>query len=125
MNRLQKHFHSLAPKYQEEATSTFTHRGKTYLLNPLLALAEKKPLQRIEVKDLQWVLEYDTPDATRKMAADLNAPILVVYEPEQRAEQYTVVDGLHRLGKAVDKKVKALPAKVLTMEDLADFEQAA
>lgn len=90
--------------YREHADSNFTHRGKNYLLNEVLKRAEKHPVEDIRIDKLKWVLQYDTPKADRKAAADLNTPIIVVWEPQYGKEAFTVVDGLHRLAKAIDEK---------------------
>lgn len=99
--------------YREHANSTFTHRGKNYSLNEVLARAEKEPVEDFPIDKLKWVLQYDTPRADRKAAADLSAPIIVVWEPQHGKEAFTVVDGLHRLAKAIDEKHRTIRGHML------------
>lgn len=102
-----------ASSYEEEGS--FTHDGKRYSLQEAFRSARTQPTKQIPVDDLKWVLAYDRPDPARLAAADLTAPVLVA--PDQRGRP-TVVDGLHRLSKAVREGRKTIPAKVLPLEAL-------
>lgn len=79
---------------------SFTHDGVRYDIEKAFELARTLPTQRFKVKDLKWVLAYDTPDPERVSRADLSAPILVALDKTGRL---TVIDGLHRLTKAVQE----------------------
>ncbi len=102
-----------ASTYEEEGS--FTHDGKRYSLQEAFRSARTQPTKQIPVDDLKWVLAYDRPDPARLAAADLTAPVLVA--PDQQGRP-TVVDGLHRLSKAVREGRKTIPAKVLPLEAL-------
>jgi hypothetical protein len=102
-----------AATYEEEGS--FTHDGKRYSLQEAFRSARTQPTKQIPVDDLKWVLAYDRPDPARLAAADLTAPVLVA--PDQQGRP-TVVDGLHRLSKAVREGRKTIPAKVLPLEAL-------
>lgn len=91
--------------YQEESGSTFTSDGVNYDLNKIFKAVAKEPIGSIAVSKIKWVLDYATPDVSRVDKADLDAPILVTLY--QRKE--LVVDGLHRLAKAVKEKKTHLP----------------
>ncbi len=92
----------------------FTHDGVRYDLDSALATATDAG--RVSVKDLQWLLEHAEPDPERLEKADLKAPILLANDRKGRR---TVVDGLHRLAKAVRDKEPELPAM-----DVVTFKQA-
>jgi len=83
--------------YQEEPGSSFTHDGREYDLNYLLRCSTLFPVVDVLVDDLTWVLEYDSPNIRRLMAADLDAPILVTWWNDK----LVVLDGLHRMAKAM------------------------
>ncbi len=118
MSRLHKHFNKTSKPYREHADSTFTHLGEEYYLNPLLALTEDRAIQQVDVKDLRWVLDYDTSKPDRKAAADSSVPVLVVKEPQHKEQALTVVDGLHRLAKAIDEGKTHIPARFITSSEL-------
>lgn len=74
---------------------TFTHEGRDY--------------------------DLDTPGPDRVRRADLSAPILVA--PTDDGQETTVVDGLHRLAKAVEDGVTHLPGKRVELQkQAAQFE---
>jgi len=107
--------------YQEHPDSTFTHGGSVghrYDLNRLLRCTAYAPVELIEVPDVKWVLDYDEPDPIRVDAADLTAPALVVWDEE--IDKFVVVDGLHRLARAVREGVQRLPCKFVSDIDLAE-----
>ena len=95
--------------YQEEPGSTFHHDGRLYDLNRVLALVADRPVQRFAVRDLAWVLDHDTPDSERVSRADLTAPLLVA----AWRNSLVVVDGLHRLARAVQDGVHGLPGRLV------------
>lgn len=91
--------------YREERGSTFESNGIRYDLNKIFELVEDEPVQQIDVSKLTWVLQYTDADPARVKQADLEAPILVTrYQGKE-----LVVDGLHRLTKAVQEHRKILP----------------
>jgi hypothetical protein len=105
--------------YQEEDTSTFSSDGKHYDLNKMFRAVAHQPVAFIAVDKLAWVLAHvgKHQDKARVARADLKAPLLVTfYEGEE-----LVVDGLHRLLKAVEQHVKELPYRRLSP---AQFHQA-
>jgi hypothetical protein len=93
-------------EYQEEKGSTFSHDGIEYDVNAIFDIENDLPLYEIDVNDLSWVLEYDTPDRNRVRAADDSVPILItIWE-----KKLTVLDGLHRLARAIKDDLSTLPA---------------
>lgn len=118
----------MANYYQEEEDSSFTHDGKRYNLNCVLRRVQEYPIERIPVQNLRWILAYtpseflQQPGAAARLArADLTAPILVAVSKEEGG-RFAVIDGLHRLMKAVKDRVKTLPARRVTASDLLACE---
>lgn len=104
-------------KYREGPESTFTHDGKEYKLDTVFKYIKDVPIVQFPLDKLLWMLEGDTVDPNygdavyfqREADADLTAPIIVT--PWQDA--WVVVDGMHRLTKAVRQGLESLPAKVI------------
>lgn len=105
-------------RHYTEENSTFASDGKTYNLSTLFLLTRETPIQEIEVSKLTWVLAYDRPRPDRVHRADLSAPIMVTTYKGQEL----VIDGLHRLQKAVNENKKTLPYKRVSDEMLAMAE---
>ena len=98
--------------YNEPDDSEFTDNGHEYDLNGILSATLGMPVQNFPVSDLKWIFNYDDPfkDPTRVEEADLSAPILIT----QEQGVFVVVDGLHRLGKAVQNQMKTIPAIIVS-----------
>lgn len=110
--------------YREEPGGQFTHEGARYDLNCALAAADGKPIELIPVAALRWVLDHMPEDyfdgeaeRARVERADLAAPILVAPTVDEGLP--TVVDGIHRLRRALDTGVTHLPARRLTAAELS------
>jgi len=100
-----------------EKGSTFTYDKNEYNLETLLRDMHKEPVIEVAVSDLSWMLTESKNtdyDKTRFKKADLSAPILVTCWQDRLA----VLDGWHRLNKAVVEGVSLLPAKMVTEEML-------
>lgn len=111
--------------YQEESNSTVTHDGDDYSVNKLLKLTKDLPITTIDVDTLKWNLESDKnsqgeemfqsgSDKKRIADADLTAPIMVV----KWNKKLVVLDGIHRLSKAVKTKQASIVARMVTDEIL-------
>jgi superfamily II DNA or RNA helicase len=94
---------------------SFTHDGQKYSLDAALRSAESRPALQFSVDELKWVLQHDRPDPSRVRAADLRAPLLLA--PDRRG-RWTVIDGLHRLAKAVRAGKDSVPVKILALSEL-------
>ena len=101
--------------YSEGVTSTVTHNGNEYKLDTLFRITASRSVISIPVSKLKWVMEYTKTYASRVDAADLKIPILVY---EDKRYGLTVLDGAHRLAKAIKNNQFALPAIMVTDEDL-------
>ena len=88
----------LVELYQEEADSNFIHNGQAYDLNKLLTKTERFGTRKFKVDDLKWIFKFDKPDPDRTRIADPNIPIIVTYSDKK----LVVIDGLHRLKKAIE-----------------------
>lgn len=99
--------------YQEEETSTFTHWGKNYNLNSVLAAIEKRPVRDIPLKAVAWCIEDDLDEA-RVNAADTSHPLIISKEDGV----YYVLDGNHRLKKLSDEGATSVPVKYITEKEL-------
>lgn len=96
--------------YREEASSSFTHNGVEYSVNRLLREIDPTTLEFVNVSDVEWVLQYSTPDPSRVQKADLHAPIVVI----DFNGRLTCLDGLHRIAKAVELKKQRLLGYTVT-----------
>ena len=94
--------------YQESEPSTFTHDGKQYDLNTVFKCVDKNNVTKVAVSELVWVLPHTMIDEDRLKKVDLTIPILVTMDAKKRI---VVIDGAHRLTKAVNDGVLSLPAK--------------
>ena len=108
------------PSYREEPGDTFTHDGKRYDINCAFALADRLPVRHVAVAALRWIQEppdggEPPSDEGRIARADLAAPLLLTPWRGRLA----VVDGAHRLARAVRDGVTELPARTITEADLA------
>jgi len=96
--------------YHEEPTSTVTHDGNEYSVNKLLTATKYTKVRPTLVSDLKWILQDDNLDQSRVSRADLSAPILITKMSDGRL---VVIDGAHRLQKAIQDNVVSLPAKFI------------
>lgn len=105
-------------EYREEKGGTFTHDGQEYDLNALFKLTAREPLAFFKVKDLKWILPHTDIDSERMVKADISAPILVT----EYKNKWVVVDGAHRLARAVNDKIEELPGRVVSAEQLESIK---
>lgn len=109
-------------EYREAGLSTFDHQGHRYNLNKLFDQMEGSQIVDFLVDDLKWVLEYDDADPERVAKADITCPILVTQTEEVGEMKLVVVDGLHRLAKAVEEGIETLPGRFVLPENLEDCD---
>lgn len=97
-----------------EYKSTFTHNDISYDINTIFEISENYPVVDLEIKDLQWILEFTDIYQHRLEKADYTIPILVsILEG-----QFVVIDGVHRLKRAIDDKLEQIPSKLISDTDL-------
>lgn len=104
-------------RYSEEPGGTFTHAGTDYYLNPLLSITRNYPVNQFSVDALKWILDtYD--DGKDVEYADTSVPILV----SRWGDKFVVIDGYHRLKKAVQNGLETISGKFVDDELLSYFK---
>jgi GNAT superfamily N-acetyltransferase len=103
--------------YQEGSGSTFTHNGKEYPLDPFLKRAAKLPVKQLYISKLKWNLDGLTLDPVRVAEADPSVPILFTMDPKWG---YVIIDGTHRLAKAVQEKRYSIPGREIPFSWFAE-----
>lgn len=96
-------------EYKEEDGSTFESNGQMYDINKLFEISENLPIIYFKTDTLSWVLKYDNPDIENRNDIDYNIPILVGYDDDY----LLVVDGVHRLKKAVKENKDFIAGKFI------------
>lgn len=114
-----RHTSDMASPYKE--AGHITHDGETFTTQSVLDKASSIPATEVDVGTVKWVLEHDTPDPARVDAADPSVPVIVAPDKTGRP---TVIDGLHRLCKAVRGGHETIPARYLTAADLSDLRNS-
>lgn len=100
----------LPNRYSEEETSTVTHDGEEYSVNKLLRISDNLQIHSIPVSALTWNIDPTSMDPHRIYAADPNVPVLITpYE-----DQLTVIDGAHRIAKAMQTKLPTIRCKYIS-----------
>lgn len=105
--------HELNNPSEEIRTNTFTHDDQEYNLDYVRKASRNLPRTLVKVKDLEWLLEeceWTTEDSKRY--AYLGRPVFIV----KWEDKLVVVDGYHRLHRAVRKGLEHLPAIYITDE---------
>lgn len=105
----------LWPEFWEkgnELGDQFNHDNVSYDLKLVRRLVRNLPRVLFSVEELKWLLphcEWTEEDEKRKVY--IRRPIFCVnwIDPEDRINKIVVVDGLHRLKRAVDLKMEFLP----------------
>lgn len=102
-------------EYKEGPDSTFTHDGKIYRVDDLLSITEDIKSTKMDVGELDWILEETKIDPKRVGSADLSVPIIVV---DTKDWGWVVLDGVHRLSLAKHLDNKTIKVKVIKEKDL-------
>jgi hypothetical protein len=95
--------------------NSFTHDGRQYDLAKVRVLTRSEPAFFLPISQLLWVLKWDTPDPERVKKAKFRYPLLV----SKYKGKYCVVDGLHRLERYRQKKITAIPVKLVSDDILS------
>jgi len=114
-------FRNLGPEYREGPNSTFTHDGKTGTVDSLLDATKNVTPILTSVSDLSWILPYTTIDQRRVERADVSVPVIAT----KYRGKLAVIDGGHRLAKAVRDNLKSLPVKMLPEQTLPAMQKTA
>ena len=95
--------------YREEESSHVVSNGNKYYINNLLQASDKTPVKQFKVEDLKWILGNKL-NASRVDNADTSTPLLV---QKDKDGHLVVLDGEHRLTKAVREGLVTLPGKMI------------
>ena len=109
--------------YKEGEESTFTHFGKEYLVDDLIALTKHMSVKSLEISRLDWIFEFSTPDESRVDSADLSIPIIVTKDIVDGKTQYIVLDGLHRLSKADRLGKKYIQCYIVPKDEIENLRE--
>lgn len=92
-------------------TDTFTHDNKEYDLGKVrIMLIRPEKAFLLPIKDLLWVLDFDTPSEDRITSAKHRYPLIVA----RWKGKWTIVDGLHRLEKYRRLGITKIPVRQVT-----------
>lgn len=105
----------------QEPQSFFTHQGQKYDLNAIFKMAEDKEIVSLPLSEITWMRSFiGDLERQRVRDADFLVPIIVVKTSVKGLGQRTViVDGAHRMLKAINKHRKEIPARFITEYELA------
>ena len=78
-------------------------------IHEVLALSRDIPVETLPIEEIEKIRTVDTLDETRVLAADLAYPLLIVEDEDRR----WILDGNHRLQKAIDNNYKTIKVKLL------------
>lgn len=95
-----------------------------FKVSDIIDLAKDKPVQELNPNEIDYDFSGRQEDSLetkkRVMNADLSYPIIVVKNENNKI--FTILDGTHRLEKALDLGLDKIKAKVLDKEDLVQFK---
>lgn len=119
--------------YQENPTGHYSLYDVKYDLNKIFMLVHGKAIRNVPVKDLTWNLEYSKVvneqgekvcgscqkgpkgwHEERVSNSNLEIPVIVT----RYRNKLLIVDGVHRLEKAVNAGASEIPTKELSKEEM-------
>jgi hypothetical protein len=106
------------------ASTSWTHvvdgREVTVSINDMLNLIKDKPVQEIKTKILEPYALHKTKTDEQTLAniqkSNLDYPIIVLHHPNK----YQILDGHHRLQKAINNKLPTIKARVIELSDMPE-----
>lgn len=110
--------------YREGLGSTVRHGDDTFFVDLLLHLANKKPIRDFDIKKLTWILPHNNEplNIERVNKSKTHYPLIIVKVPTMLREGpntvWVVLDGVHRLQKAVWNNRKKIKVRILTLEEI-------
>jgi len=95
-----------------------------FKVSDIIELAKDKPVEEVDPKSINYDFSGRQEDPTetkqRVMNADLSYPIIVVQNEQGRI--FTMLDGTHRLEKALILGLNKIRVKVMSKEELIQFK---
>lgn len=98
----------------QEYKSIVTHNSKNYDLNKIFRIVNNKSTKLFLISKLKWILKYTDSNKTRISKSNIKYPIIIVKENNK----YFVIDGIHRLQKAINQNEKLILVKRITQKEL-------
>lgn len=101
-------------------TDTVDGKEITVTLNDMLNLIKDKPIQKIKTEILEPYALHKTKTDVKTISniqkANLDYPIIVLHHPNK----YQILDGHHRLQKAINNKLPTIKARVIKLNDMPE-----
>ena len=95
-----------------------------FKVSDVIDLAKNKSIKEIDPKDINYDFSGRDEDSTktkdRVTRADLSYPIIVV--KNEKGKIFTILDGTHRLQKALNLNLDKIKTKILDKEELIQFK---
>ena len=95
-----------------------------FKVSDVIDLAKNKSIKEIDPKDINYDFNDRDEDSTktkdRVTQADLSYPIIVV--KNEKGKIFTILDGTHRLQKALNLNLDKIKTKILDKEELIQFK---
>ena len=95
-----------------------------FKVSDVIDLAKNKSIKEIDPKDINYDFRGRDEDSTktkdRVTQADLSYPIIVV--KNEKGKIFTILDGTHRLQKALNLNLDKIKTKILDKEELIQFK---
>ena len=108
---------TLDENYKEGEDSNVSHDGNRYGIDDLIHFTKNIKPEVVEIDDLKWILngyQETKEDEDRTKKVDLQFPILVT----RWEGKIVILDGFHRLLKAIQQGNKTMKAKFVTSDML-------
>ena len=95
-----------------------------FKVSDVIELAKQKPVKEVNPKDINYNfsgrIEDDKETESRVTSADLSYPILVVQNRDNKI--FALLDGTHRLEKALRLKLDKIKVKIFDIDELEQFK---
>lgn len=106
-------------------TDTVGGKKITVTIKDMLNLIKDKPIQEIETEILKpyalHSLKKDEQTLANIEKANLDYPIIILYRPHKsQLKRYWILDGNHRLQKAINNKLPTIKARVIESSDMPE-----
>lgn len=100
----------------KDGDELFTILACTWNVTTAATLAKNNETHEIPVKYLTHLAGFIRIDKTYAMTTDLTNPILIAPIGDKDHDTNIMIDGWHRLHRAIQEGIQTLPAKILTIE---------
>jgi hypothetical protein len=104
-------------KVYQEPNSFFRYDGEIYYLNMVFQITKNIPAMLFPVNELSWILFGSDLSPERVEKADLSYPIII----SELGDKFIVIDGAHRLAKAIAEKDNEIQVKIIFPEQFKCF----